>query len=336
MKANIKLIRIRFTTPLHISNARSDYGVSETVIHSDTLYSAIIEAWNSIGLTKLIPQNSTVNLPFTISSLFPYASTTNNKEIVYFLPRPASYNPEVPIELVKDVKKIEYIEAEYFKRLQNGGTINIDTNLIKKNLLTDKSIQVPLYTRSEVPRVKVPRSLGEDAQPFYTERIYFHENAGLYFFLQYSNDEILNAIKSALDYLKEEGIGTDRNVGNGKFNYEIEENASIIHFNNIPTEYSLNLSLFIPPDHETVKNILDEKTYFAFTTRGGWITTFPYLTLRKKYIRAIKEGSVLKLKNGISGKIVDITPDKNRLPINSQNIHPIFRVGQSIWVPFKI
>lgn len=330
-----KIIRLKFTTPLHISNVRSDYGVSETIIHSDTMYSAIIEAWNSIGLTEFIPKSTNYNLPFTISSLFPFTKDNKNN-FIYFLPRPASFNPNVPIDLHKEVKKIEYIEAEYFKKLQEGEykDIDITTDIINLNLLTNKKISTPIIFRSEVPRVKVPRSSG-DSQPFYVERIYFKENSGLYFFLEYENENVFEAIKSALNYLKNEGIGTDRNVGNGKFEYEIDDNADIVYFSSIESEYSLNLSLFIPPDHETIKSSIDDNSYFSFITRGGWITTFPYLTLRKKYVRAIKEGSVLKIKSGVSGRIVDITPDKNVLPEQLKNIHPIFRIGKSFWVPYK-
>lgn len=324
------IIRLTFVTPLHIANQRSDYSISETFIHSDTLYSAIISAWSNLGLNSYIPESANFPLPFTLSSLFPYVCVED--EYIYFLPRPACFHPDVPIDLNKKVKKIEYFDSSYFKLLQEGKNIEIQEHLIKSQFYTDKKIPLALYERSEQPRVKISRSY-KPAEPFYIERIFFHEHAGLYFFIQYDDDTVLQAIQYALDYLKDEGIGTDRNVGNGKFTWELEPNADIIHFENTESPYALNLSVYVPENHQTITSALDENTYFSIITRGGWITSYPYLSLRKKYIRAIKEGSVLKLPLGSKGRIVDITPDKDKLP--DKNIHPIYRVGKSLWVPIK-
>lgn len=324
------IIRLTFTTPLHISNARSDYGISETFIHSDTLYSAIISAWSNLGITAYIPESANTSLPFTLSSLFPYFHA--NDEYTYFLPKPASFHPKVPIDLNKKVKKIEYFDSTHFKLLQEGETLDIFEYKLQSQFFTDKKIPTALYERSEQPRVRVSRSY-DPAEPFYIERIYFHEHAGLYFFLHYEDEKVLQAIQYALDYLKDEGIGTDRNVGNGKFTWELEPNANIIHFENLESPYALNLSVYLPENHQTLSSALDENSYFGTITRGGWITSYPYLSLRKKYIRAIKEGSVLKLPSGSSGRIVDITPDKDKLPV--KDIHPIYRVGKAWWVPIK-
>jgi len=335
VKTQMKIIRIKFTSPLHISNVRGDYDISEKIFHSDSMYSAIIEAWNVLGLSGFIPKSANENLPFAISSLFPFTFINNIEEHLYFLPRPASFKPDVPISINKKVKKIEYIDSFFFKQLQQKGKICIDEGCLKGIYYTDKPIDSNLMIADVQPRVRVPRG-ADDSKPFYTERIYFKENSGLYFFLHYESDEIYRAILAALDYLKDEGIGTDRHVGNGMFTYEVDENAHIIHFDKIDSKYSLNLSLFIPESHQQVKQIIDDKSYFETLIRGGWITSYPYITLRKKYVRTIKEGSVLQIEPGIYGKIADVTPDKNMLPPSKQEIHPIFRVGKSIWVPFKI
>lgn len=333
---NLKIIRLKFTAPLHISNVRGDYDISEKTIHSDTLYSALIEAWSVIGMEKFIPTPENPAIDFSLSTLFPFTSNGAGEytKYIYFLPRPASFKPDVDIKINKKVKKIEYFDSQLFKQLQEHGKLDIKEEQIKGNFYTQEPVEETFYYSTVISRIKVPRSQG-DAQPFYTERIYFSENAGLYFFISYENDQILNAIVAALDYFKDEGIGTDRHVGNGTFTYEIDPNAEIIHFNGIDSAYSMNLSLYIPESHEELKNSIDEKSYFEILTRGGWITSYPYLTLRKKYIRAIKEGSVLKTPSGTYGKIADITPDRSQLPEDMKNIHTIFRIGKSIWVPIK-
>lgn len=54
----------------------------------------------------------------------------------------------------------------------------------------------------------------EDAKPFYMERIFFKDYSGLYFIVHGDT----SIIENALDLLQTEGIGTDRNVGNGFLN----------------------------------------------------------------------------------------------------------------------
>ncbi len=69
---NLKIIRLKFTAPLHISNVRGDYDISEKTIHSDTLYSALIEAWSVLSMEKFVPKSETLTIDFTISTLFPF------------------------------------------------------------------------------------------------------------------------------------------------------------------------------------------------------------------------------------------------------------------------
>lgn len=326
----MKIVRLKFTTPIHISNNRTDYGISETFLHSDTLYSAILSAWSYLGFQEYLV--SLQNIPFVCSSLFPYISYEN--KYYYFLPRPLSFQPSVNIDLLKKVKKIEFIQAEIFKKIQKGEEITITEDNLKGNFLTEITDNIKIYEKSVQNRVRIPRGFGF-SQPFYVDRLYFSDNAGLYFFLKCESPEVEKAISSALDYLRLEGFGTDRNVGNGKFEFEIDENAQIIHFEGLDTTYSMNLSLFIPEKHKDFVEIIDENSKFTVLIRGGWITSYHYLTFRKKYIRTIGEGSTLRIPNGISGRIVDVTPDISLLPTYAQNIHRIYRVGKAIWVPIK-
>ncbi|GIV42776.1 MAG: type III-A CRISPR-associated RAMP protein Csm4 [Vicingaceae bacterium] len=338
----IKIIRLKFNAPLHISTVKSEYDISEKIVHSDTLYSAILEAWNVLGMHKFIPASTDEKLQFSISSLFPYI--TQGNQTIYFLPRPLNFIPhDIPIELNKKIKKIQYIDASIIKKIQEtySGEFELRSDFIKGMFYTDKEINENFISTSVVPRVRVSRN-NEDAKPFYIERIYFNENSGFYFFLIYEDDVIYHAIKSALDYLQDAGIGTDRNVGHGTFTYTVENdsNPNIPKFTIQQPHYALNLSLYIPEDHNLAKAMLND-AYFDILTRGGWITSFPYNTLRKKNIRCIKEGSVLNISNIksnnnilTSGKIADITPERNQLPAHTKNIHSIFRIGISIWIPF--
>lgn len=330
----MKIVRLNFSTPLHISNARSDYSISESIIHSDTLYSAFIESWNTLDIGKETLSKIIEDLPFAISSMFPYTTDRTTNEMVYFLPKPASFKPNVPIDLSKKVKKIEYVDTHKFKIYQEEGRIDLNQNDLKGIYLSGNDIDKDFIKRDTLTRVSISKE--KQPQPYYTERIYFKDGSGLYFLLVTENNEITSLVEKALKYLSFEGIGTDRNVGNGKFNFIIQDFNDQFYLNNINTNYSLNLSLYSPESHELFVSELDEKTYFNLQTRGGWITTPCFQTLRKKQTRMIGEGSVLKKKYGISGKVVDLTPDKTKLPPEMQNIHNIYRIGKSLWIPVKL
>lgn len=328
---DFSIFRLRFITPLHISNVRSDYSKSETIIHSDTLYSSIFEAWSILGKENLIAEQ-TGNLQFTLSSLFPYTVDKNDK-FVYFFPKPLNLlaNQTSVINL-KDIKRIEFIDQEFLERYRNEG-LNYDySESVKGNFLSNKCIRSDFMQSEIYPRVTIPRDKGE-AMPYYVERIFFTEGSGLYFIAQFENEQVKNNVISAIKYLGNEGFGTDRHVGNGMFEFD-EDTISFTEINN--SSHAMNLSLFCP-ENESVKTILDDD-YVAYelVTRGGWITTPMFNSLRKKYVRMFKEGSILKINKYIDGKVVDVSPDKNLLPENLKNINPIYRIGKSLFLNMKI
>lgn len=285
------LFRLKFSTPLHISNVRSDYSQSETIIHSDTLYSAFFEAWSKLGLTQQI-EKQTHQLQFTLSSLFPFTMDNKTKEYVYFFLKPLNLShTKVSEKKHKDLKKIQYVDKNFLEKYRKGyrELNDEDYNLAKGKYLTEACIDTNFMSSEVFPRVTIPRQ-GGDATPYYIERIFFKENSGLFFIAQFDNDDIKNHVISALYYLCDEGIGTDRHVGNGFFEFE----EDTIDFKTIPSDYAFNLSLYCPSaDH--VKEIMnDDNIAYEIITRGGWITTPEYNTLRKKYIRMFKEASILK------------------------------------------
>ena len=131
-----------------------------------------------------------------------------------------------------------------------------------------------------------------------------------------------------------EGIGTDRNVGYGFFEYTADT-LSI----DLPKEanHQLSLSLFIPESKEQLEVLLNsERVAYDFVRRGGWITTYPYITLRKNAIYGFVPGSVFhKDEEGsatVIGKIVDLKPKTTDMEIS----HHIWRNGKAIMIPIKL
>ena len=331
MTKSFKTFYLHFNSPLHIGNHRDTYEQSERFIRSDTLIAAVYATWAKMGKADWIPSDGIP--PFTISSAFPFWK--NEGKIHHFFPRlkvttkPKSEQSYNTI-LAKALKKIQWLDQAYFEQLLAGTTsANFGENGrdLQGNFLT--STQLPeagFMVKEEMQRVAIPRyqdGVPEDAKPFYMERIRFI-NSGL-FFLATGKD--LDKLEKALSLLQYEGLGTDRNVGNGFFELKQAE----LHLQ-IPDDspYSTNLSLYCPVSEQVLQQQLDDHSRFEVIKRGGWITTPNYQTLEKNSIYMFSEGSVFLENKEIVGRGgIDLTPYH---PMN----HPVFRCGQSIFLPVKL
>ena len=171
-------------------------------------------------------------------------------------------------------------------------------------------------------RVAVSRHF-EDARPFYMDRVFFFGRSGL-FFLAEGDTSYLD---KALPLLCLEGIGTDRNVGNGQFEYE---KINICLTCPDATSSSLILSTLIPEDKKQLESMISgDKVAYDLLRLGGWISTPPHLTIRKNAIYAFAAGSIFSGLQSGCGRIVDLAPD-------GIVTHPIWRCGKAIVLPIQL
>ena len=154
---------------------------------------------------------------------------------------------------------------------------------------------------------------------------------GLYF-LAVGDTHLLD---KALGIIATEGLGTDRNVGFGFFDFTTDSITL-----NLPdqADYQVSLSLLIPESKEQLLSLTDsDHVAYDFIRRGGWITTYPHNTLRKNAIYAFLPGSVFRkeattLGDAVLGRIVNLRPGVGELAPS----HPIWRSGKSIMLPLII
>ena len=226
---NFEIIRFKFTTPLHIGNERSDYSSGGTLLQSDALYSAICYAWARLGKTDWIPLEENGHNSFTISSLFPYVDYTNDTS--YFLPKPMlllegnSDESSIATSIRKSLKRVQWVDIPVFEALAGGIPKSYTQTYFDKGYQTIKELPkdeqgklIEPISNKVMPRASISRTGADDTMIYYIERYYFHENAGLYAIVAFENEEIKTKVMTALRLLEDEGIGTDRNVGHGKFN----------------------------------------------------------------------------------------------------------------------
>lgn len=337
--ATFKIYKLHFTSPLHISDQHEDLGSSQKTIHSDTLYAALMACLAKMG--ECLPEDG--DLGFTVSSLFPYFQKDKDSTPIYFLPIPmhARKAELADASMAKMVKKVQWIDSSLYASVLSGDTLfegtgnhlsNIQGNYLTTCKLPEDTNGSKEFVRSEVSqRVTLTSRTGEeDAKPFYIDKILFRHHSGFYFIAE-GNTALL---EKALSVLSMEGIGTDRNVGFGFFEYTSD---SIMI--DLPTNanHQLSLSLFIPESKEQLSALINsEQVAYDFVRRGGWITTYPYMTLRKDAIYGFLPGSVFSkdtdADNSVIGKIADLRPEVADVDIT----HHVWRNGKSIMLPINL
>lgn len=316
--------KLFFTGPIHISDNRDDYGSSLRSVPSDTMYAALTATLAKMG--RDIPSDG--DLGCVISALFPFYQKDASEPPLYFFPKPTTLTlPRLKKENVADakkMKKVKWVDLSHFQRILDGSDLfaseAIGSN-IKGEYLTDGAFDDSFLTSEVLERVAVTRSY-DDSRPFYMERIHFKGKSGLFFLADGNTDYI----DDALPLLAAEGLGTDRNVGNGSFEFE---KVSIEICLPEQADYGLVLSEFIPKGKEQLEQMMNgEAVAYDLTRRGGWISTPPYLSLRKNAIYAFSPGSVFYGLSSGSGRIVDLAP-------KGLVHHPIWRCGRALVLPVK-
>jgi len=354
----LKIIKLNFTSPLHIGSGKPDhYDKSESVLHSDTIKSAVFS-------TALLFKNDLGEdffRSFTVSSALPYY-----KEKLFF------HVPDLPGDIIsnrfnitfdcgnenektdydkgKIAKKIKFLEKSLYEKFIAGEVINIEIRekdkdyqqLISGYLLADfeKVKDFKISKSEEQQRVYVSRIAevlaSEEkhpkfSDPYYVDKIYFHDEAGLYFLMD-SDDKHFDVIFKALELLQDFGFGTDRNIGNGQFEMTVEDFELETPRQ---AELSTNLSLYIPSENELKKlnafHDKDNKLFYSLVERGGYISNFldqDYGTLLKNPVTMFGENSVFPSVE-LKGEVTDVTPVK-------MDKHKVWRDGTSIFIPLNV
>ena len=319
-----KLIKLKNLTPLHIGTGKEYYDFSSAELQSDTLSSAIASLRAQNGKDNDI---ESFLHSFTLSSAFPYV------ENHFYLPK---MNGKIQVTMEeeehivrKQLKKVRYVEKSLWSELAQGKPIRISRDQMHGEFLTETS-NFHLLFKSEVhQRVSVPRGESAKTEPFFFEWKFFNPNSGLYFFVD-SDDSLYEEIVSLFKQLGEIGLGTDKNIGGGKF--EVESDTLILPEVKDPN-FTLLLSLYIPSESELKGLNLPESKY-SLQLRGGFIAGSSeerFRHLRKRPIYRFGVGSLFPVIEPLYGKVVDLKPDWN-----DGQMHSVFKSGRPFYLPVKV
>lgn len=320
------IIKLKNWSPFHIGTGSEEYHFSNFKIDSDSISAALASIRASKGNFDHLDQ---FLASFTISSGFPYYKEN------LFLPRPNGSLKNISVcdknltEYRKLLKKIGYIDLSVWQELINGKEIVIKLEQINNEFIWNESILNTKIINSQVnQRVTVPLDENSDPTPFYFNWSYLNQDAGIFFIIDATDDKTEEII-SLFETLGEIGIGTDKNIGGGKF--EIERSKINI---NSPNDFNsvLLLSSYIPTIEE-IQNIDLKNSSYELIKRGGYIAGSSeerFRHLIKSSIYLFSTGSILKTNNLLKGKIVNLKPEWN-----DEQLHPVFRSGIPFVIPFK-
>ena len=334
MTKEFKIFKLRFHSPLHLSKGKEDdYGESEQVLHSDTLKSALYVCARKLFGSETIGDDDTFFKRFRISSAFPFY----NGEL--FFPKPMMRLQPFDVKEIseekqaKSHKKIGFLGKTYFEDLIGANQMTIQqAHLVSGGKFVSNHPEVlklenkPILKSDVQQRVTIPADYSEDPTPYYVDRIFFTEGAGFWFAVDNNEDGIMEIIEKALTLLGDEGIGTDRAVGNGHFEATTDKLQLTLPDK---ATHQLLLSLYCPQQSELSQSLLQSSSY-GLLKRGGYLASpdkTEHLTLRKKSVYMFTEGSVFETNMPITGKIENLKPTYSGL---SQNV---WRDGLAFCIP---
>lgn len=314
------IVRLHFRAPLHIGQDYPGIGVesSSSIIHSDTLFSAIANQWatlpatnGNLPLSELLERCKKEKPPFLISSAFYFKSTSEGT--TYYLPKPLGNYPRL-----MELKGVRYLELADFVKVVRG-------EWFEGKLPEDPEDELvrPAY----LPRISLGR-ISSGSNLFHAETVSFR-NGGLYFIIDLKDTSLLPTIRLCLNLLGEAGLGGERSTGCGIFEWselpigndpqweplwELEEESN--------KKFCLISLCF--PQKEEVKSLIG----YDLVLRKGWTySACTSLQLKRKTCQMLGEGSIFLEEP--KGDMADVTPK------GFEKIHPVYRYGKAFALPIK-
>ncbi|RLC17336.1 MAG: type III-A CRISPR-associated RAMP protein Csm4 [Deltaproteobacteria bacterium] len=321
----ITVYKLKFDTPLHIAAHGVGYEKTETMLHSDTLFSALMSLWHHFYDDDDI-QKMCESPPFLISSGFPFKGST------CFFPRPMERigrEGEDDPRTGKKLKRVKFISQSLFESLLKGDSIDFnEAHTFQDGMFwtdTTASESDRVFAVREVPRIAVDRE-SYASNIFYFSEVLFEADAGLFFLARFREKAIQSKFEAILKLLGDEGIGGDKRLGKGLFSVGVGENFSLSLPGN--ADGFLTLSLYYPTQEEFA-GISGDASY-NLISRKGWIHSPGAMSLRRQEVRMFSEGSVFRsLGQPVYGKTPCVLNQNTDMGLE----HNVYRYGFAFDLP---
>lgn len=332
--------RLRFNAPVHFGSAGIGLEKSLERLSSDSLTSALINAFAVLGEAEEVVQAlKGESPPFILSSLYPFGPSFKGSGTMFALPKPLSAPPVqdkgVLTVFAKDLKQVRYLELQDFVSWIGEKPLNKE----EVNSLLERSHELarrwePTEGRGWFaialrPRVTLDR-VYQNSSIWYCSEVHFHPDAGLYGLVRIENDAWSKRLSTAFSLLGDMGIGGERTYGMGAFNFSGLEmldkqwSSALIGTSN----KSVLLSSYYPSPSERSDLSSRLEAWNLSESRGYVVSGRNATTLKRKRVRMIMEGSVFR--KPVRGSMVNVTPDASHdLGLE----HNVYRCGLAFLWP---
>lgn len=280
---------------------------NKPIIHSYTLFSAILSSYKKIFGEKDFNDSKDYFKELVLTSAFPKIKA--DKEI-FFLPYPKGKHlfdikNKDDRTLMKKLKKISFIDFEIIKEWvekynKEEEKIQINQENIKGLFYAKKSVEIPFNRITELKTMiyrmpKVEKDKLKNNELFEKDVFVFNENFSFYFLIQVPK-EIKSEIKKVIETL--EGIGGKRSSGYGYFEIKEIKNEELIKFlTKTSNDENLMLVNSVPLIEE-----LEPLSYTIVEFGGFFDITNKNPKQAKPQIFYLEEGSFIKNKGKITNE----------------------------------
>ena len=255
------------------------------------------------------------DIPFIISSAFPFVDGPKDEEKHHFFPKPIT-EPDKTEDFgsAKKFKKVEYVDESIFNGWINGkisesAIIKVfdDRYKTKDKLLFPKGAELKFKLAvGDVPHNQLNRLSFRSDNFYYSKGRYF-DNAGLFFLIKFFDDKFKSKIKYALKFIEDRGFGGDISSGEGQFEIKSEMKSTEMIDEPDEADTFTTLSLYSPTDE--FNSFDKDRIWYELVKLRGRCGD----GIMKKSLLMLKEGSTFPIiDREFYGRVREVRPDPRR------------------------
>jgi CRISPR type III-A-associated RAMP protein Csm4 len=325
-------IRLRPAGPWRIGPDSGDRDRVERVYHSDTLYSAVSNAMERLGMLEewleatARAASPTVGPAVRFSSCFPF-----NGDTLYVIP-PRNLWPPLASSKVR-WKGARFAPLPLVQGMLAGKPVS------EEGWAVDGASETLIAMGTQGPfRVSVRSGAavdrgGESVEPHSSACLEFAPHAGLWSTAAFADDDARenwkDRVTAALRLLADSGFGGERSRGWGRADIEFSDQEALMGKPETGAGGSETgwwmLSLYHPAPDDAIDW---KRGNYSVTTRSGRAESGAGWGQPKRATRMITEGSVLVAPTEPRGSVTDVAPEG--FP------HPVYRAGYALAIPIPL
>lgn len=349
------IYRLEMRAPLHVGSTGIGKEGSLAYMPSDTLFAAMVATWAWAAPRRLDETLALFNQnapPFVLTSAFPYAGP------VRLYPAPTLDAPlpaGIRNDLGKKLKRLTHVSEQILLRWLRGEDLAGDVNeTVAKNgqsravsnFIQGERVWVTSQERQAIAQALAkpadePAALrlwGEEIAPhvvvgrvnnspnlFHTGRVYFARQCGLWFGARYADPSWQSDVSQALHFMGDSGMGGLRSAGHGAFRWTASQADDALPAPQAGG-YGLLLSRLAPTATQMGALTADHANY-RLVTVGGWCGNDGEEPRKRRRVRLVVEGSVVRWPDGPLGQLVNVNPTGG-----DGLDHPVYRCGYGLAV----